>query len=306
MIRNILIFIFLVFIVGCGQSPNQAAPQPIETATAAQAQPDPQTKLESAAPINLKQEEVTNKTWYRNQVMVLNYHHIDRNFESPYTITPENFLEQMEFLKKNNFHPLKLEEFYEFMGTGLLTQENAVLITFDDGYESFYKEAFPILKRFKFPAANFVVYEKLRDSIDRKREKMIPPLTFVQMKEMTESGLISFQSHSYGIHEETERDQTEGEQDYRSKLFVDFSMSRAALESLVGYPILGIAYPHGVKNDALLQVVKKVGYKYGFAVNYALVNKDTNPLLIPRVDVGKADLGITDLRRIIMDVTHTK
>lgn len=39
----------------------------------------------------------------------------------------------LKFLKDQHLHPLKLEEFYELMNTGRLTQENEVLITFDDG-----------------------------------------------------------------------------------------------------------------------------------------------------------------------------
>jgi hypothetical protein len=78
------------------------------------------------------------------------------------------------------------------MNTGLLTQENAVLITFDDGYESFYTQAFPILSELGFPATEFVTYAKLKDSVDRKRENMISPLTFVEIEEMVKTACFLF------------------------------------------------------------------------------------------------------------------
>ncbi|WP_164985190.1 polysaccharide deacetylase family protein [Ammoniphilus sp. CFH 90114] len=288
---RLIIILLLAIVMGCSQQENESID--------AQVQPEPavdelsSSDAKASDPIT---EEHPYRVWYREQVLVLNYHHLADDLETPFTIKPAHFEEHMEFLKNHHFHPLKIKEFYEFLDTGLLNQENAVLITFDDGYESGFTEAFPILQKYQFPATVFVIYENLRDSLERKREDKIPPLTFVQMDQMRRSGLISFQSHTYGLHfwDEsqpiTAPSSAEGDQAYRSKLFVDFMMARKALEDLAEEPVIGLAYPYGYHNDRLIKVAKKAGYRYGFFTHPGVVTANTDPFLIPKHDMGTPEM----------------
>lgn len=288
---------FLLLLVGCGQKDE------LETVT------DPTEVSKEVEPEEAKPQEPMEETpyrvWFRDQVLVLNYHHIADDVESPHTIKPYLFREHMEFLKSHHFHPLKMEEFYEFLNTGLLNQENAVLITFDDGYESTYKEAFPILQEFQVPATMFVIYENLRDSLDRKREGKILPLSFVQIEQMKRTGLVSFQSHSYGLHFIAEAKPAtsplanQGDQEYRSKVFVDFMMGRKALEDLVEEPVISLSYPYSYYNDRMIKVAKKAGYQFGFTGGRGLVNTKTNPFLIVKNNVGQPGMDSFQLEQEI-------
>lgn len=309
---RLFIILILFFLMGCS-SEEAEPPAPADT----QAKAAESANMVEEQPMQenpkLKEPETPYRYWYDNKVLILSYNHIANDHQSPYTIRPEFFRKHMEFLKNQHFHPLKLEEFYEFMTTGRLTQENAVLITIEDGYESFYWEGYPILKEYEFSAAMFVIYDRLRDSVERKRAKMIPPLTFVQMEEMQKSGLISFQSHTYGLHtlEEhqpaTAPEPTEGDQEYRSELFVDFMMSKAALEDLTKQPVLGLSYPYSYYNTKLLQVMKKAGYQYGFTTKSGLVDYNTNPYLLPKNDVGTPEMdGIQFEQRIRSIINRSK
>lgn len=75
--------------------------------------------------------------YYQDQVAVLMYHHIHDKDQSSSTITTKLFQDQMQMLTDKGYHFISLPEFRNFM-QGSTVPDNAVLITFDDGYQSFY------------------------------------------------------------------------------------------------------------------------------------------------------------------------
>ena len=256
--------------------------------------------------------------WYRNQVVVLSYHHVDEHSDQPFAISPKQFEEQMSFLQEHDLNPITLGEFLHFMETGSLATPNAVLITFDDGYESYYTEAFPIMRTYGFPSVNFVIAGRLRDTADRKRENMTPPLTRQQILEMRATGLAEFGSHTYSLHgqdalnewgdlgpvtapvylEELQR--LEAEQEYRDRLYVDFSMSRIGLSEWLHHPIEVISLPFGYTNLIVQETAKQAGYRYVFNSTPGVVTSDTDPFAIPRFDVGTREMDMTKLHQLFM------
>jgi hypothetical protein len=75
---------------------------------------------------------------YQNQVSVLMFHDIEPLSVNNDTITPEQFGAKLDYLLSRNFHFITLQQFRNYMAGNQLP-DNAVLVTFDDGYESFYK-----------------------------------------------------------------------------------------------------------------------------------------------------------------------
>ncbi|NGQ95620.1 polysaccharide deacetylase family protein [Brevibacillus sp. SYP-B805] len=259
---------------------------------------------------------VTKQFWYRDQVVVLTYHHITDKPGQRFVVSPKQFAEHMAFLYQHDFHPISLEEFLRFVDTGVLTKENAVLITFDDGYESYYQEAFPILKQYGFPSVSFVIAGRLRDTVDRKRENMTPPLTYSEIEEMTASGLVDVASHTYSLHEQKvvnewgevrpetapvyleDLQRLEEEQEYRDRLYVDFRMSRSALSDLVHKPVDAISFPFGYANDIVVETAKQAGYRYAFSTRAAVVKAGVDPYRIPRFDVGLPEVDTSKLQEL--------
>lgn len=113
-------------------------------------QPFPQvdTSISTSTAKNAEPNVTPPKRWYRVQVVVLTYHHVTEQSTQRYAISDDQFARHMSFLHENDLHPISLEEFLRFVETGSLSTENAVLITFDDGYESYYTRAFPVLRAY--------------------------------------------------------------------------------------------------------------------------------------------------------------
>lgn len=86
---------------------------------------------------------------------ILNYHKVMNNFEWGLTrVTPNQFEEQCKFLFQNGYQSLTFAEYCE---QNISKDEKKFAITFDDGYESVYDEAFPILAKYGFKATVFVI-----------------------------------------------------------------------------------------------------------------------------------------------------
>ena len=77
-----------------------------------------------------------------------------------------------------------------------------MIVTFDDGYSSFYELAFPILKELSIQATVFPIGVSVgKDTYKDTGISIIPHFNWQQAQEMASSGLVSIQSHSYDMHQ---------------------------------------------------------------------------------------------------------
>jgi biofilm PGA synthesis lipoprotein PgaB len=134
------------------------------------------------------------KIHFKNQVAVLEYHDINPN-ESAYSISPEHFQQHLQALKSNHYNVISMDEFIEFLNGSKTVPPNAVVITFDDGYESFYKYAYPILKKENMTATEFLIVSYVGAS-----NSGLAFLNWEEAKEMKQYG-FSFYSHTYHSHD---------------------------------------------------------------------------------------------------------
>jgi len=103
------------------------------------------------------------RTFLRSEVRILTYHRVlDLPDESAFTFdlslisaSSEQFREQMRLVKRR-FHPLRFDELASLLEAGRPLPRNAVIVTFDDGYDDNYRVAFPILRDLDMPATFFV------------------------------------------------------------------------------------------------------------------------------------------------------
>ena len=117
----------------------------------------------SPIPIN---RDFSSVTEYTDKVTVLMYHQIipkkhlkkthftDTGELVDMVITLEDFTEQMNYLKKENYTVLSLKEFEHFMVNQKKVPAKSILITFDDGYKNVFEFAYPVLKKHGFYATH--------------------------------------------------------------------------------------------------------------------------------------------------------
>jgi len=137
-------------------------------------------------------------------------------------------------------------------------KQKNIILTFDDGCESLYFNAFPILKRYNAKAVVYVVTDSIgkRDLLweDNENKEPISILTKPQISEMINKG-IEFGSHlCRHVHLPTLT-----EQEMKNELVE----SKKYLESEFGIKVYSVAYPFGSYNANVIENAEEAGYQYG-------------------------------------------
>ncbi len=200
------------------------------------------------------------------------YHHIDRK-ERGATISPERFGAQMLILKDHNYHVISIEQFADFMQNKAKVPSNAVVITFDDGYDSFERYAVPILKKYHFTATHFIV-----GASSDKQNAHTRHLNWYTMRKLKAEG-FSFYSHTYNQHDYVQLDRrghkkgaklsnpiylpdkwrVETREEYQARVIEDALLMEQRLKTELGNTYQMFAFPYGVFTPRSKQLVKKAG-----------------------------------------------
>jgi peptidoglycan/xylan/chitin deacetylase (PgdA/CDA1 family) len=238
-----------------------------------------------------KQGPLPKGIYYRDNVVVLMYHHLSEKPmpQFPWILSVDRFEDQMKLLKEEGFHVITMEQYRAFMLNNGSVPDNAVLLTFDDGYESFYEFAFPILKKYGYTAVNFVIVS----TIDHPNPNSVPKLTWEQMREMKRDGM-GFYSHTYDLHHYGIVDAEGGERpaasallyiddenrnemntEYYNRVTRDLAKAEQRLKEELGNTDSAIAFPYGSYNDRLLSACDSLGITLTFKIQDG-INARTN------------------------------
>lgn len=203
---------------------------------------------------------------YTREVPILMFHDIDGVGE--YSVSKEQFERQMNLIKYNGFNTILFEDLYEYTVNGKELPENSIMITFDDGYQSNYDIAYPILKNLNMKATIYIIGSSFgKDTYKDTGQKIYPHFGYDEAIEMYSSGLIDIQSHSYDMHQSekfeentpvrvsVKRFENESEKDYIEDFNSDFSKENPIIHKITEENIHSFSYPTGyfdVETEVLL------------------------------------------------------
>ncbi|NLL20279.1 MAG: polysaccharide deacetylase family protein [Firmicutes bacterium] len=202
-----------------------------------------------------------------SRIEVLLYHELEPGGSQEWPIIdPEDFYSHINTLLEHGWEPITLGDFALWQQNKLKVTNKSFLLTFDDGGESIYKYAYPYLLEKQIPATIFLI-AKYHDPDYVLTEEVIPPkLTVDQIQEMSQSGIISFQSHSYDLHREIN-----GKPAILAlppeRVLADFKRSRQVINRLTGEKVNSIAYPSGTVDQEIIKLAREAGFELGFAGN---------------------------------------
>ena len=209
---------------------------------------------------------------------VLMYHHIVEDGEpcNDMTITVSRMEQDLRWLTEHGYHTVLPRE----LAGGEPLPEKPLLITFDDGYRSNYTLAYPILQKYGMKATIFAVGVSFGTDHYKDTDYAITPhFGAAEAAEMTASGLISIQSHTYDMHqwppyetgsavrENILQLSSESEEAYVQALTEDFTRSRALLEGATGQPVDVLAYPAGQYSTLTQVTLQSLGVHVTLSTN---------------------------------------
>jgi peptidoglycan/xylan/chitin deacetylase (PgdA/CDA1 family) len=250
------------------------------------------------------------------QLVVLAYHEIaapGQAISPDYAVSPAALAAQLDWLRQHGYQFVSVNQALAARSGQAPLPRRPVLLSFDDGYASVYSQAFPLLKRFQAPALVAVVGRWLEPEqgkvsfgeglIDRQQL-----LSWAQLREMQQSGLVEVASHSFDLHHgingNPQGDQMpatttrrydrqggyESEASYRQRLRDDLSRSASQLEQKLGRRPRVIVWPYGRYNAIAASVAREQGLPIGLTLDDG-ANNGSVPLGALRRVLMTAEMG---------------
>lgn len=226
-------------------------------------QPRFESEVDLIQPVELVNEVINlnpelNTQDFNIKVPILVYHNIEekplnvRNSELPYYVTPKVLEEQFKYLSDNNYTSLTFKDIQLIEENKLKLPEKPIILTFDDGRENQFTEAYPLLKKYNLKAIFYV----FTNALDRKDY-----LTWDQLKELRDNGM------EIGDHTRFHWYLTKQEPDVLEKEIIE---TKKLLEDKLNIEVLSLAYPFGLYNDQVIDYVVSANFKYARSLKHTL------------------------------------
>lgn len=190
-----------------------------------------------------------------------------------YTIWADEFEAHLQYLKEQNIRIITVEELLAYMEGTIDLPEKCMLLTVDDCDISFYKYAYPLLEQYD-AKINAAIIGNRTDWAQEGTAYSAHYCTWDEIKEMAESGLVEFGSHTYHLHDtENGRKGTmlkpdEGLKTYRKVLMDDMKPLNEKIKSYVGYRPSFFVYPYYAVSMPSIPVLRDdLGYRLLFCGN---------------------------------------
>lgn len=187
-------------------------------------------------------------------VPILAYHKVQNDFELGITnIKPEHFERQIQYLFYKGFRTISIAEYIRRKNI----DSKKIIITFDDGYESVYRNAFQILEKYNFTATIFVLanfagqWNSWDCSINKFKSRHC---NWTQLNELAAAGweIGSHTKSHFNLRTLSDK-----------QLFEEVHGSKAKIEDHVRRPVQIISYPYGKYDGRVIECAKKSGYRGG-------------------------------------------
>lgn len=259
------------------------------------------------------------------KLTVLSYHEIAEKADAlipAYAVSPANFAAQMQWLRDTHHHFVSLDDVLADEAGKRPLPPQAVLVTFDDGYQSMYDHAFPVLKAMHIPTVVALVGSWLEPKaatvdFDGKQIPRGELLSWEEIRTMVHSGLVEIGSHTYDLHRGIpgnpqgnlepaattrewlpDRKRYESEEAYQRRVAADLRRNNALLQARLGHGPRVIVWPYGRYNIETSRIARSLGMPVGLSLDDG-PNTPSTPLSALRRVLVMGTMTLPDLEREI-------
>lgn len=204
---------------------------------------------------------------------VVMYHHLMKNEAKlgDYVISPAQFEEDLLYIQKCGYTTISVFELMDHRYNGAPLPEKPILLTFDDGNESVYTYAYPLLEKYKMKAVVSIIgkYTDFYSEPDTPNDVSYANLTWDQIREMKQSGIFEIGNHTYNMHGDGQKGtrygirmkKGESAETYRQAILEDVGgLSTEMKEQLGEFPTI-FAYPFGALCKESKPVLTEIGFQ---------------------------------------------
>ena len=210
------------------------------------------------------------------RVPILMYHHISDNSRWPddtrkkrLAVQPEQFAEQLDYLRRAGYTTISLDDLVAALRTGASLPDKPVILTFDDGYKDFYATAYPLLQRYSAKATIFIITGRVGNP---------DHMSWDDLRELAASPLITVGAHTRH-HPQLAKLKPE-------RSLEELGRSKTDLETNLHITVRHLSYPSGSYNKTTIEQAGKLGFVTAVTVRYGITERAEKLLELPRVFVN--------------------
>ena len=192
--------------------------------------------------------------------------------KSAMQVSERTFEKQMAYLSANGFQVIPFSRLSGFLDGSQSIPPKSVVISIDDGYKSVYQTAFPILKKYSYPATLFLYTDFVGGGA---------ALNWSQIREMQDSGLINVESHSR-THSSLVRRQNESLADYQARISDEIVAPELLIKQRMNKGLKHYAYPFGDTSALVVDSLQERSYRLAATVQRGSNAAFAPPLLLKR------------------------
>lgn len=201
---------------------------------------------------------------------VVMYHHILNSKQGDYIISPAQFEEDLQYIKKQGYTTVTTAQILGYIQGGEPLPEKPIYITFDDGFEAIYTYAMPLLKKYDMKAVVSIIgkHTDIFSNPEETRHLNYSHLSWAQLREMQASGVFEIGNHTYDMHDNCNnkrygirKRQGESQCEYVEYLNSDIGALSKQMEKELGATPIVFAYPFGALCRDSVEVLSDMGIK---------------------------------------------
>ena len=248
-------------------------------------------------------------------VSVLCYHEVDNNGprKDVWSVSAQNLEQHILYLKAEGYYFADLGEYIAYCKGEVSLPEKTVMLTFDDGYASFYNKAYPLLKKHRVPAMLAMVTSWM----DGKRPADVRALvSWEQLQEMEASGLVTVVSHTDSLH--TQRVVTpqgsvgsiiqnrlfvqgayETDAAYTRRLRNDLRYVQQKFKDKLGHKARAIVWPYGRYSGKAVAIAKEEGFESSFLLDGGINTGAANDLYFAKRMIIYNNPSVQELKQML-------
>lgn len=266
-----------------------------------------------------------------NDFIAICYHDIPAVATTdPHSVDLRSFIEQIEYLRTHGHHFINTDDILAANRNERPLPDNAVLLTFDDAYVSFYSNVVPVLELYECPALLAVCSSWIEKGAPE--DIAAPLMTWQQIKEAAENRLITVASHSHDLHKAIRYNPQnntapatssrmyfpdigsyETEDQFRQRISADLKIARDLLRERTGVSPDILIWPFGEYNQAALEEAEKQDFRMMFTLENRVAYSDNIKALDrelvqnnPRILDFAKDIEAYRQRRQTSEESHTR
>lgn len=247
------------------------------------------------------------------QVAIFCYHEVDRPNDA-FAVSSGRLEAHLKYLKKAGYHFVTLDEYLAYTDGTLKLPDKSVMITFDDGYRSFYTKVYPLLKKYDIPAMLAIVTSWTDGEGLPTDVRAVA--TWDELKEMEQSGLVTVVSHTHALHKQQALDpqgdrngiagshlylngRYETDEEYDRRLDNDMAQTQAEFQQYLGHPSKVLVWPYGIYSGPAIAAAARHGMTATFLLDGGVNTADRAHQVYARRMIISSDVDVRRLKKLL-------